>query len=473
MHVDDGNSDPDAGEHADDAGERHRDGSERVAGHRDEGTSAAKSAVFAPSSPASHQATVPPSAILRARRTSAKVRCRRAGGHGSFLRRQARQGSPPPCGGSLRRSSRRRGGRRLRGRESGVRARSRGRGRVHLVAHLHLRGVDAPLAVVAERARAHGCTTQAGGIVEPDVRAVDRGDPNARAATTTRSSACSTCAPSPIVSSGTPSDAARSPGPSTSASRPGAAAIRSHSTSPRAVSICASAGTGSPASSSGDSTFGSTTTSGCTARTSARSSIEPRLIRIATVVAAKRRSRSARSTIARASSLRAGATASSRSRITSSARTAAARASFRSSSPGTVRQLRACARHVDPSSTLERPSHDALRSSLPPCVGWRRGPRPAAGARRQPRRLDRRLVGVPFLGIWAIKELGAPQGTLAFSYLFGAVLAGVVGLRRRPPVGPHRPPPADPLRLGLPGARAAGVDRGRAATPTWASGCSR
>jgi predicted MFS family arabinose efflux permease len=33
----------------------------------------------------------------------------------------------------------------------------------------------------------------------------------------------------------------------------------------------------------------------------------------------------------------------------------------------------------------------------------------------------------PFLGIWAIKELHAPQSTLAFSYLFGAVLAGATG----------------------------------------------
>jgi predicted MFS family arabinose efflux permease len=33
----------------------------------------------------------------------------------------------------------------------------------------------------------------------------------------------------------------------------------------------------------------------------------------------------------------------------------------------------------------------------------------------------------PFLGIWAIKELGAPQGTLAFGYLAGAVLSGVTG----------------------------------------------
>ena len=30
----------------------------------------------------------------------------------------------------------------------------------------------------------------------------------------------------------------------------------------------------------------------------------------------------------------------------------------------------------------------------------------------------------PFMGIWAIKELGAPQATLAFSYLVGAVLSG-------------------------------------------------
>ncbi len=33
----------------------------------------------------------------------------------------------------------------------------------------------------------------------------------------------------------------------------------------------------------------------------------------------------------------------------------------------------------------------------------------------------------PFLGIWAIKELGAPQATLAFSYLAGAALAGLTG----------------------------------------------
>lgn len=33
----------------------------------------------------------------------------------------------------------------------------------------------------------------------------------------------------------------------------------------------------------------------------------------------------------------------------------------------------------------------------------------------------------PFLGIWAIRELGAPQATLAFSYLIGAVLAGLSG----------------------------------------------
>ena len=33
----------------------------------------------------------------------------------------------------------------------------------------------------------------------------------------------------------------------------------------------------------------------------------------------------------------------------------------------------------------------------------------------------------PFLGIWAIKELHAPQSTLAVAYLVGAVLAGVGG----------------------------------------------
>jgi len=33
----------------------------------------------------------------------------------------------------------------------------------------------------------------------------------------------------------------------------------------------------------------------------------------------------------------------------------------------------------------------------------------------------------PFLGVWAVKELGAAQSTLAFAYLAGAVLAGVSG----------------------------------------------
>ncbi len=33
----------------------------------------------------------------------------------------------------------------------------------------------------------------------------------------------------------------------------------------------------------------------------------------------------------------------------------------------------------------------------------------------------------PFMGIWAIKHLGAPQGSLALSYLIGAVLAGGTG----------------------------------------------
>lgn len=33
----------------------------------------------------------------------------------------------------------------------------------------------------------------------------------------------------------------------------------------------------------------------------------------------------------------------------------------------------------------------------------------------------------PFIGIWAIRHLGAPQGTLAFAYLIGAVLAGLTG----------------------------------------------
>jgi predicted MFS family arabinose efflux permease len=33
----------------------------------------------------------------------------------------------------------------------------------------------------------------------------------------------------------------------------------------------------------------------------------------------------------------------------------------------------------------------------------------------------------PFMGIWAIRELGAPQATLAFSYLVGAVLSGLTG----------------------------------------------
>jgi MFS family permease len=33
----------------------------------------------------------------------------------------------------------------------------------------------------------------------------------------------------------------------------------------------------------------------------------------------------------------------------------------------------------------------------------------------------------PFMGIWAIKHLGAPQSRLAFTYLIGAVLSGVMG----------------------------------------------
>jgi predicted MFS family arabinose efflux permease len=33
----------------------------------------------------------------------------------------------------------------------------------------------------------------------------------------------------------------------------------------------------------------------------------------------------------------------------------------------------------------------------------------------------------PFMGIWAIKHLGAPQSRLAFAYLIGAVLSGVMG----------------------------------------------
>jgi predicted MFS family arabinose efflux permease len=33
----------------------------------------------------------------------------------------------------------------------------------------------------------------------------------------------------------------------------------------------------------------------------------------------------------------------------------------------------------------------------------------------------------PFLGVWAVKELGAPQSLLAFGYLASAVMAGVVG----------------------------------------------
>jgi MFS family permease len=33
----------------------------------------------------------------------------------------------------------------------------------------------------------------------------------------------------------------------------------------------------------------------------------------------------------------------------------------------------------------------------------------------------------PFMGIWAIKHLHAPQGELAFAYLAGAVLAGLTG----------------------------------------------
>src|SRR3954465_6014301 len=33
----------------------------------------------------------------------------------------------------------------------------------------------------------------------------------------------------------------------------------------------------------------------------------------------------------------------------------------------------------------------------------------------------------PFMGIWAIKELGAPQSRLGFTYLIGAGLGGLSG----------------------------------------------
>ena len=97
-----------------------------------------------------------------------------------------------------------------------------------------------------------------------------------------------------MVSSGTPSEAAKSPGPNTSASSGAStAAIRSTSTSPRAVSICASiaipAGSraATAATSSGDSTFGTATTSGRRFATAARSSrhhcVRTPLMRIASV----------------------------------------------------------------------------------------------------------------------------------------------------------------------------------------------
>ena len=65
--------------------------------------------------------------------------------------------------------------------------------------------------------------------------------------------------------------------------------------------------------------------------------------------------RSVRSTIVRASSFLAGGTASSRSMITSSAGIVAARESFRSSSPGTVRQDLRARGISGQSSTLEEP----------------------------------------------------------------------------------------------------------------------
>jgi hypothetical protein len=66
----------------------------------------------------------------------------------------------------------------------------------------------------------------------------------------------------------------------------------------------------------------------------------------------------------------------------------------------------------------------------------------------------------PFMGIWAIKHLHAPQGELAFAYLAGAVLAGLTGY-----VGGHvgscRATADDPRRLGPRGARPAAPARCR------------
>ena len=154
----------------------------------------------------------------------------------------------------------------------------------------------------------------------------------------------------PIVSTGTPSEAARSAGPKTSASSPcPAAAIRSASTSPRAVSIWASRPTPSgsrsaaPDTSSTDSTLGSTTTSGralaAARRSSSHHGVERPLTRSAVVRPSGPRP-SAATAIPRARSLSSAATASSRSTITSSAASDGAFASIRSLEAGTVRQER-------------------------------------------------------------------------------------------------------------------------------------
>ena len=51
-----------------------------------------------------------------------------------------------------------------------------------------------------------------------------------------------------------------------------------------------------------------------------------------------------------------------------------------------------------------------------------------------------------FMGIWAVKELGATSTQLSYGYLLMAAVGGVVGYARGAPLRPLRPTPRDPDR---------------------------
>ena len=141
------------------------------------GTSAAKIGRFAPSSPASHQAR---GAAERHLQREPDLGDEVAPGDAGLAahRWQARAGSPPPCGASPRRSSRRRAAPTPPTPEDPARSLDlRGRRRIDLVADRDLRGVDAPLAVVAVGAGAERRPPEPRHVVERHVRAVDRREP--------------------------------------------------------------------------------------------------------------------------------------------------------------------------------------------------------------------------------------------------------------------------------------------------------